>query len=84
MKVRRRNGNEEDFVREKIVVAVVKAGGKVDMARALAQEVESALAESPVVTAEQIRTEVLNRLRSRDSKTYDGWIAYDNQKKGRS
>lgn len=83
MRVRRKNGREEDFVREKIVVAVVKAGGKVDLARAVAQEVENALARNPVVTTEQIRTEVLNRLKSRDKKSYDGWMAFDVQKKNK-
>lgn len=81
MRVRRRDGREEEFVREKVVVAIVKAGGRVDIARAVAQEVESTLSRSPIVTTEQIRTEVLNRLKARDKKAYEGWLSYDAQKK---
>ena len=79
MRVRRKDGREEDFMSEKIVVAIVKAGGKVELARAVAVEVESALSKSPVVTSQQIRTEVLNRLKTKDMRTYDSWIAYDKE-----
>jgi len=76
MKVRRRNGRREDFVREKIVVAVFRAGGSVRRARRVAQQVERALAGNSVVTSERIRTEVLDRLKRRDPKAYRGWLAY--------
>ncbi len=79
MRVKRKNGNEEEFVREKIVVAIVKAGGNVDGARAIAQDVERALAANPTVTTQQIRTEVLNRLKEKDNKTYESWLEYDRQ-----
>lgn len=80
MKVKRSNGNEEEFVREKIVVAVVKSGGSLELARGIAQEVESTLSGSDSATTDQIRTEVLNRLKERDAKTYDSWIAFDKQR----
>jgi transcriptional regulator NrdR family protein len=81
MRVRRKDGREEEFVSEKIVVAVVKAGGKAEIGRAIAKEVERALSSNTTVTTEQIRTEVLNRLKSRDSKTYNSWVAYDKENK---
>jgi transcriptional regulator NrdR family protein len=77
MRVQRKEGGEEDFVREKIVVAIIKAGGSIETARGIAREVEAALSNSPMVTTAQIRTEVLNRLRTRDSRAYDSWMAYD-------
>lgn len=80
MRVKRRNGNEEEFVREKIVVAIVKSGGSVELARSVAQDVESALSGSDAVTADQIRTEVLNRLKDGDAKAYESWIAFDKEK----
>ena len=84
MKVTRRDGREEDFVREKIVVSVVKAGGNVEVARSIAQDVETALARSPEVTTEQIRTEVLNRLKSKNARVYESWLVYDKQNKRRA
>ena len=83
MRVRKRDGSEEDFVREKIVVAVVKAGGSSETARKVALEVEGALSKNPVVTTDQIRTEVFNRLKVLDGKTYGSWLAYDKEKKKR-
>ncbi len=83
MRVRKRDGIEEDFIREKIVVAIVKAGGRADLARTLSQEVEDSLSRNSAVTTDQIRTEVFNRLKSKDAKTYSSWIEYDRQTKNR-
>jgi transcriptional regulator NrdR family protein len=83
MKVSRKDGSEQDFVSEKIVVAVLKAGGRVDTARSIAREVESALARSSRVSTDQIRTEVLSRLMKADHATYDSWVAYEKQNKKR-
>lgn len=76
MKVRRRNGRREEFVKEKIVVAVFKAGGSVRRARRVAQQVQRALSGNSTVTTERIRTEVLDRLRRADPKAYRGWMSY--------
>ncbi|MEM3227424.1 MAG: ATP cone domain-containing protein [Candidatus Micrarchaeaceae archaeon] len=77
MKVRRRNGMEEEFVREKIVVSVVKAGGKVELGRAIAEEIEQELAASESATTDEIRSRVLAKLKDRDLDTYNSWIEYD-------
>ena len=50
MKVRKKNGSEEEFIREKIVVAIVKAGGSLENARAIAKEVENTFAARGAVT----------------------------------
>jgi ATP cone domain. len=76
MKVKKRNGGEEEFIREKIVVAVVKAGGSLDNARAIAKEVENVFAARDAVTTEEIKREVLNRLKNRDVKAYQNWLSY--------
>jgi transcriptional repressor NrdR len=81
MRVMRKDGREEEFVPEKIVVAIVKAGGKVELARIIARDVTSALSSYEVVTTHQIRDEVLKRLQEKDATTYDSWIIYDNQQK---
>jgi len=76
MRVRKRNGGEEEFIREKIVVAVVKAGGSLENARAIAKEVENVFAARDAVTTEEIKREVLNRLKDRDVKAYQNWLNY--------
>ncbi|MEM0159991.1 MAG: ATP cone domain-containing protein [Candidatus Micrarchaeaceae archaeon] len=83
MKVKRRNGKVEDFIREKIVVAVVKAGGNIKTARDIASEIESEFGRRDTVTTEEIRSEVLKKLETRDSKAYDSWIRFDKEKKGK-
>jgi len=76
MKVRKKNGSEEEFIREKIVVAIVKAGGSLENARAIAKEVENTFAARDAVTTEEIKREVLNRLKDRDIKAYQSWLSY--------
>jgi len=76
MKVRKKNGSEEEFIREKIVVAIVKAGGSLENARAIAKEVENTFAARDAVTTDEIKREVLNRLKDRDIKAYQNWLSY--------
>ncbi|MFP3215039.1 MAG: ATP cone domain-containing protein [Candidatus Micrarchaeota archaeon] len=76
MKVRKKNGSEEEFIREKIVVAIVKAGGSLENARAIAKEVENMFAARDAVTTEEIKREVLNRLKDRDVNAYQNWLSY--------
>jgi len=84
MRVKKRNGRREDFIREKIVVSVLKAGGNVRRARNIAREVERVISRSSAATTQQIRTEVLDRLKNRDTRAYRGWLAYDRQYKRRA
>jgi hypothetical protein len=76
MRVRKRDGGEEEFIREKIVIAIVNAGGKLDLARTVAQEVETAMSRNSMVTTEQINIEVLNKLKSKDTRTFNRWVQY--------
>jgi transcriptional repressor NrdR len=81
MRVMRKDGREEEFVPEKIVVAIVKAGGKVELARVIARDVTSVLSNFEVITTQQIKDEVLKRLQEKDTSTYNSWITYNNQNK---
>ncbi|MGC8710249.1 MAG: ATP cone domain-containing protein [Candidatus Micrarchaeia archaeon] len=83
MKVKRKDGKEEEFVREKIVVAIVKSGGTLEDARAIAKEIENAFIGRDAVTTDEIRTEALKRLKDRDVTAYNSWIEYDRAKKGK-
>jgi len=81
MKVKRKDGSEEEFVREKIVVAIVKAGGSLENARAIAKEIENAFLSRDAVSTEEIRTETLKRLKDRDVAAYNSWLEYDSSNK---
>lgn len=81
MKVRRRNGTEEDFKPEKIVNAIMKAGGTPELATSIARDIASMLPNSPSITTLQIRTWVLSKLRSMDLGTYNRWMEYDKENK---
>ncbi len=83
MEAKRRDGTSKEFAREKIVVAVLKSGGALDLARNVASEVEASFSGRDAVTTEEIRTTVLSRLKIGAPEVYDSWIAYDKEKKGR-
>ncbi len=83
MEVKRRDGTSGEFAREKIVVAVLKSGGALDLARSVASEVEASFSGRDAVTTEEIRAAVLSRLQTRAPEVYNGWVAYDKEKKGR-
>jgi transcriptional regulator NrdR family protein len=80
--VKRKDGSEEEFIREKIVVAIVKAGGSLENARAIAKEIENAFLSRDAVSTEEIRTETLKRLKDRDAVAYNSWLEYDRSNKG--
>lgn len=82
MKVRKRDGREEDFSKMKIVSALVKAGSPVRLADELASECENAFKGRDVVESSEIREFVLSRLRERDPRSYDNWIRFDSKTKG--
>lgn len=81
MQVKRRSGRREPFVKEKIVAAIMKSGGKPETARAVAHAVESDLTKGIVVTTAKLRTAVLSKLRQKDARTYRSWLAYDKKNK---
>jgi transcriptional regulator NrdR family protein len=77
MKVKKKGGGREQFVKEKIVVAVIKTGGRPETARWIAHDVERALTDGVVVSTNQIRTEVLKRLKQKDVRAYKAWLTYE-------
>ena len=81
MKVRKRDGREEEFIREKIVVAVVKAGSSLENARAIAKEVENLFLTRDAVTSEEIKNADLKRLTDRDVAAYRSWLEYNSSNK---
>ena len=74
-KVVKREGNEEPFIPEKIVVAAVKSGADPETARAIAQDIEQ-IDEEKIETSE-IKDHVLQRLRAYDPEWEKRWRSYD-------
>ncbi|MGC8572089.1 MAG: ATP cone domain-containing protein [Candidatus Micrarchaeia archaeon] len=81
LKVQKKNNMTERFAREKIVVALLKNGNKLTDARKIAREVEKSFKGKTVVTTEEIRKEILNRLEKINNELYQKWLNYESSKK---
>ncbi|MGC8586404.1 MAG: ATP cone domain-containing protein [Candidatus Micrarchaeia archaeon] len=81
MKVKKADGREEEFIKEKIVVALVKNGSDAATARDIANSVEKKFSNKAMVTSKEIRDEILQRLQSKDMDRYNAWIAYEKRKR---
>mgnify|MGYP001772684906 CR=1 FL=1 len=82
MKVRKRDGREEEFSKMKIVSALVKAGASVNLAEEIARECESKFRERESVESSEIREFVLSILRERERLAYENWLRFDSKAKG--
>jgi transcriptional regulator NrdR family protein len=80
MDVKKKSGKTEQFMPEKIVVALVKAGAPYDTAKQIAQSV-SAKPVSTMKTSD-IREEVLKQLKAKNLNSVAAhWETYDKEKK---
>ncbi|MCS7103412.1 MAG: ATP cone domain-containing protein [Candidatus Korarchaeum sp.] len=84
MKVRKRDGREEDFSKIKIVAALIKSGSSVELADEIVSGCESAFKGRNIIESSEIREFVLNRLKERDLRAYENWLRFDSQTKGLS
>jgi transcriptional regulator NrdR family protein len=83
VKVVKRDGREEEFVPEKIVVSVLKAGAPLDVARRIARKVECAVSDSETVTARDIAKVILAELKKANEEWYRNWVIFDKAVKRR-
>ncbi|MDT7870234.1 MAG: ATP cone domain-containing protein [Thermoproteus sp.] len=83
VKVVKRDGREEEFIPEKIVVSVLKAGAPLDVARRIARKVECAVSDSETVTARDIAKVILAELKKANEEWYRNWIIFDKAVKRR-
>ncbi|KUO87244.1 MAG: ATPase [Thermoproteus sp. JCHS_4] len=83
VKVVKRDGREEEFIPEKIVVSVLKAGAPLDVARRIARKVECAVSDSETVTARDIAKAILAELKKANEEWYRNWIIFDKAVKRR-
>ncbi|ACB39906.1 ATP cone domain-containing protein [Pyrobaculum neutrophilum] len=83
VKVVKRDGRTEEFIPEKIVVSVLKAGAPVDVARKIARKVECAVMERENVTAQELTRMILAELKKANEQWYRNWIVFDQAVKRR-
>jgi len=85
IKVVKRDGREEEFIPEKVVVSCLKAGAPVDVARKIAKIIEGRLLESgrDTVTAKELTKWILELLRKENEEWYRNWILFDRAVKRR-
>jgi transcriptional regulator NrdR family protein len=77
VKVVKRDGRVEEFIPEKIVVSVLKAGAPVDVARRVARKVECAVMDSENVTAKELTRLILTELKRVNEEWYKNWVVFD-------
>jgi len=83
--VEKRDGREEEFISEKVVVSCLKAGAPVDVARKIAKIIEGRLLESGKerVTAKELTRMILELLKKENEEWYHNWIVFDRAVKRR-
>lgn len=84
VKVIKRDGRIEEFIPEKIVVSILKAGAPPEVARKIARKIECAFDDGPEsVTTVELTKFILGELKRLNEEWYRNWIAYDRSVKGR-
>jgi len=83
--VEKRDGREEEFIPEKVVVSCLKAGAPINVARKIAKIIEGRLLESGKerVTAKELTKMILELLKKENEEWYHNWIVFDRAVKRR-
>lgn len=74
-KVIKKDGREEEFVPEKIIVSMVKGGAPLEKARKIADEIKKIDKEK--IETKEIREKVLERIRVEYPLMEKKWLSYD-------
>ncbi|HDS59423.1 MAG TPA: ATPase [Thermoplasmatales archaeon] len=74
-KVIKKDGREEEFIPEKIVVSAVKSGAPPELAREIAREIQATRQET--MESKEIRERVLEKLRAVNPVYEHNWRSYD-------
>lgn len=79
VKVLKRDGSEEEFVPEKIVVSCLKAGATVDVARKIAKIIEGRILDRGLekVNALDLTKWILELLKKENEEWYRNWLVFD-------
>ncbi|MCX8203358.1 MAG: ATP cone domain-containing protein [Nitrososphaeria archaeon] len=85
VRVQKRDGSEEPFAYEKVVVSCLKAGATLEAARKVAKIVEGRLLERGMerITAKELTSWILELLRKENEEWYRNWIIFDKAVKRR-
>lgn len=83
VKVVKRDGSVEEFIPEKIVVSVLKAGAPPEVARMIAKKVECFAIDKENVTAKELTKIILTELKKINEQWYRNWIVFDQAVKRR-
>ncbi|HDD64424.1 MAG: ATP-binding protein [Thermoprotei archaeon] len=81
VKIIKRDGTEEEFIKEKVVVSCYNSGAPIDVAREIADEVEKKVKDG--MTTDDIRNIVLEELHKRNPEWSNNYAYYDALIKGR-
>ena len=79
----KRDGREEPFVIEKLVVSLLKAGVPVEEARKLARKIECMFFDVEKVSAKELTKALLIELKKLNEEWYRNWIIFDRAVKRR-
>jgi transcriptional repressor NrdR len=79
--VKKRSGQLEEFIPEKVIVSALKSGASVAVARRIAKDVESQARDE--THSEEIRKLVLSKLRQENPALEQNWQTYDRAVKRR-
>ncbi len=80
--IKKRNGQRQEFVVEKIVVSAVKSGAPPTSARRIAKEIEMSVKEGS--SSDDIRKMVLDKMNSENRQWAEDWRRYDREVKKRA
>ena len=85
IKVVKRDGREEEYMPEKIVVSCLKSGASLEASREIALIVTARLLEAGKerVTAKELTRDILTELKKRNEEWYRNWIVFDRAVKKR-
>lgn len=85
IKVLKRDGSEEEFIPEKLVVSILKTGASIEVARKITYIVIGKLLEKGVekVSSKDLMKETLSLLKKENEEWYKNWIIFDKAVKKR-
>ncbi len=79
----KRDGREEPFMFEKLVVSLLKCGVPLEEARRIARKVECKFMDVEKVSAKDLTREMLMELKRVNEQWYRNWILFDRAVKKR-
>ncbi len=79
----KRDGREEEFIPEKIVVSCLKAGATLEVARKIAKIIEGEALKKEKISAKEITKLILEYLKKENEEWYRNWIVFDRAVKRR-